>query len=633
MESYEVRIHYAANNMVSEDARWMRVARGMTSFRPTRRFRLSDSIIDASELAAHGSGNQPQPFGPTQPMTISSGSDLVPMLHNPVNECSNIANEESARRTGKRKTIISFEEPSPAKERRTKRTSFARTRQGLNPDFKSPIFGYLKPGKVRQPLADTPRNRIASETTVLVPVTKSPRRPHDLPDVESSEREQFDSRSQSLPVCIDETLFTDHLSNFKDTSTAKLSAEVQVPAGDCSSDTRSYPCNQEQLLSRPRHVRQSPAREFNMSYYAFQTGFEENEISIGTQIAQSAHKTPRSTSTRTTATPSDRGDYAHVSSPLAQKSKRHHSPVNTVVDLTLSPDLNTLQMTRRDVLGPVSSPTIRQQQTSSHSDAAKRAGNKRNFSLPRKAMCKASCTVKSRHFESFVPHYLLELAEKFELLNQFRPVSAPTSMRNSDRGYWNLRIKVADLAAVTGARRPPLTSSQWSDQRFMMRQEGLLPASVSSEAANNALRDTVYPNKDPRLYTPWTACELETFWAYLSKVIERGQAGYDVHATLKRCGPASKNLDVDVKLYGYAESLSHLWLLLYGISGTLTASMPLQWHVPGAGPLITMSGQLKHGGELGRWVPRGTGISASWGLEDNWDGLSSAVDIVGSANP
>lgn len=628
MGSYEVRIHYAANNMVSEDARWMKVARGIASFKPIRKVRLLDSIVDASELSAASSASQPQPHRTTQPIEISSGPEPISRSQSPPITVRDIVNEYPIPGQRKRKPSTSFEKRSSERNKRTRGTSYARTKKGLNPTFKSPIIGYLKSGKASWPSINTPRRELGPETTILVPVTKSPRPSAETPGTTGKEicGIQTDRQNQLTPGLIDETSFTDHSMSLTDTPNARLDAEVQIREGACSSANQSYPCNQEQLLSGMHHMQRRTTQELDTSSYPCPTGFTESNIGIGTSVAPSTNEHSNSTPVATTATPSDHGHYTSVSSPLASKGNKCSS---AVIDLTASPDQHALHMARRAALGPVSSPILEQQRTYGSKNAAVIARNREILSLPRKAMCQATCTVRSRSFESFVPRYLRDLAGRFELQNQFRPVLAPDQIQNSQRGYWSLRIKVADVAAVALARRAPLTSSQWSDRRFMMRQEGLISASVSSEAGNNALGESIYPDKDPGTYMPWTMCELKTFWAYLRKVVERGQAGYDVHATLKHTEPTSEGLEVDVKLYGYAESLSHLWLLLYGVSATLTASMPLQWHVPGAGPLITMSGQLKRGGTLGRWVPRGMGVNGSWGLEDTWDGLSSVVKAIG----
>lgn len=599
----------------------MKVARGTINFKAATRLRLSDTIVDASELNAQNPEAQTQPHELTQFINISSDSDMTTQASRSVISITDVAIGETSQRARKRKAHTLSEERSTENLKRTKRTSFARTKKGLNPTFKNPIAGYLKTRKTQTSSQDTPRSESAPGTTVLVPATENPKRQHDLSNTGRPQRDFDNLRSSSSPApdCVDETSFINHLPDFIYPLDTRSHDEIESFTDNRHSGLHKYPGNQEQLFESNHRVPQRFVHESDISSSTFHTDFAETDINIGTEGVQFAREHPRTTPDATTATPSDGGRYVNVSSPLAQKGRRDHT---SVVDLTFSPEEKILHVARRDVLGPVSSPILQQQEIAVHHHVV-RARHSDLLNLPQKFMCNAAYTVKSRPFESFLPQNLLDLAEKFGLLDHFRPISAPASIRNNQRGYWNLRIKVTDVAVVAAARRSPLTASQWSDQRFMLRQEGLVSASASSEEGNDLLKKSVYPNRDTTTHVPWTINEFKTFWAYLGKTIERGQAGYDVFASLKRSEQTLEDVDIIVKLYGYAESLTHLWLVLYGVSSTLTASMPLQWCLPGTGPLITMSGQLKRGGTLGRWVPRQSGIHGSWGLEENWNGLSS----------
>lgn len=629
MGPYEVRVHYAANNTVSEDARWTQIGRGTVNFKPIRKFRLSDSIIDASGCEALTSRNISQSRSRAQPIIISSQSDVSSQSQSSVTGSTEANSAVIPQKVAKRKARISFEEPSPDLSKRTKRTSFARTKKGLNPAFRNPIAGYMRTRKSSHSSQKTPRPQCSPAATVIVPVTESPRRPHTLSNLDQARgfAHNAGSADQCLTTHIDETSFIEKSTSPSDSVEARPLESSHHSTSDYSFEMGEYPGNQEQLHTSNHHAQERVTHNQNKFVFSLQEDFAETELDMGTLQTPSAHENGPETPTATTVTPSNPEQYINNSSPLAQKSTAtKHAPL---IDLTSPPEKDPPKVTRRDVLGPVSSP-LPEKESRSSSGGMTDIRYEEILALPRRVMCHAMHTVKSRPFNSFLPQYLLDLAEGFGLVNHFRPVRAPASVRNSERGYWNMRIQISDMATVARSRRSPMTSSQWSDKRFMMRQGGLLPDTVSTAEGNEALRQIVHPDLDPETYIPWTADEFKIFWTYLTKVVERGRAGYDVRATLKCSEPAFNELRVDVKLYGYAETLSHLWLVLYGVSSTLTAIMPLQWCMPGAGPLITMSGQPKRGGALGRWLPKGCGTDGSWGLEDDWNGLSSTRDLASS---
>ena len=158
----------------------------------------------------------------------------------------------------------------------------------------------------------------------------------------------------------------------------------------------------------------------------------------------------------------------------------------------------------------------------------------------------------------------------------------------------------------------------------MLRQEGQITESASTSDGDAALKELMYPVIEPGTPTSWTVDEFTEFWEYLAKVIERGRAGYDVFATITSCEACQSNgLLLEARLYGWAETLSHLWLVLYGVSSGLTSGMPLQWFGPGKGALVTMSGQPRRGGSVGRWVELDNGADGHWGVEKTWEGLET----------
>ena len=160
----------------------------------------------------------------------------------------------------------------------------------------------------------------------------------------------------------------------------------------------------------------------------------------------------------------------------------------------------------------------------------------------------------------------------------------------------------------------------------MLRQQGCIAETASISEGDIALKELIYPNIGPGTPTPWTVEEFMEFWEYLAKVIERGRAGHDVFATITSCEARQhESLLLEVRFYGWAETLSHLWLILYGVSSGLTARMPLQWFGPGQGALVTMSGQPNRGGTIGRWVEQKSGGDGYWGIERSWDGLDTSL--------
>ena len=157
----------------------------------------------------------------------------------------------------------------------------------------------------------------------------------------------------------------------------------------------------------------------------------------------------------------------------------------------------------------------------------------------------------------------------------------------------------------------------------MFRQEGHFGSSPSTSACDAAAPELMYPCVEPSTPTPWTMEEFTEFWDYLRKVIERGRAGYDVFATLEHC--EAHNDCLVACIFGWPETLSHIWLVLYVLSNGLITRMPLQWFGPGEGALITMSGQPNRGGSLGRWVEQKSGADGYWGIERSWEGLEATM--------
>ncbi|KAK5953306.1 hypothetical protein OHC33_005874 [Knufia fluminis] len=625
--------------MVRDDARWLKIAENIVKFKPARRLLPSDSIDDETRAASldealDGSSTS------THAISVSSGSPPSPSpreLREPqLERALSAASPQVRSKTGKRAANADAVVDS-SNSKRTKRTSFPRAKKGLNPAFRNPIAGYLRTSKEAE---ETPRPRTAPEATVLVPFTTSPKARRAFSESTSSlSARGLDSFVEPLSNSrVDETSF---MNDSPEVSESLEVRPLQMPSTrseHSSFEKHRFPGNQEQLL--PGEDFQHAAYEnADMSHRFPQASFCESELEMGTRrVGLGSSFTNRSfensvgdgarlsVPTPSTETASDPTRYLNNSSPLAQRSASVPTPV---VDLTTDFDQATPQVTRRDVLGPVSSPLRGYDPSSEASEAM--PSNEAHLAavraLPKRIRCRQSNTV-SKPFTTFLPDYLRSLGERFDLVNHFHPVLAPASIQASTRGYWRLLIKIAETGVVVRARRPPLTSSQWSDKRFMLRQEGQIAEAASTSEGDAALEKLMYPCIDPASHVAWTLDEFTEFWGYLSKVIERGRAGYDVRATIGDHVEYQRDgLLLEARLWCYAETLSHIWLVLYGVSCGLTARMPLQWFGAGEGALITMSGQPKRGGSIGRWVERLEGAERSWGIEDTWEGIETHAPV------
>lgn len=607
--------------MVRDDAHWKRVARGVARFRPRRRLTVSDSIDHTSEHGIVDTQSGPTATTPREQIKRVQSRDS-PVESTFLRDTSDTHDSASAKR------MLELEvDTDMLAAKRTKRTSFPRTRKGLNPAFRNPIPGYLRTSKES---SEIPRPWTAPAPTVLVPVTTSPKPRRSLSEASSSSAPCI---SNSFPPdFVEDTSFVDKA------FTNSESIEVR-PLPFVDSDIlehNNFTAIQQRVTSNTNEARLVEDEQVVIEILS-QTSIRSHELNMGTLASGSKgskdqrttypntnHHGQSMTSAASTETSSDPRQYLDTSSPLARRSMPMPNPSPTI---NLTDDPEGQDVTRRDVLGPISSPV----RWTEESDASENVtpSLQRQFDtirkLPRRIKCQTTNTNTNGQFRSFIPDYLLELAKQHDLLNHFRPCKAPQFIRNGERGYWKLLIRIADLSTVAKVRRAPLTGSQWSERRFMMRQEGQTDADATTPERDAALLKVVYLAKQPAEHTPWTADEFIQFWSYMIKTIERGRVGYDSRATIDGCREAGGELFLDIRVWCYAEVLSHIWLTLYGLSAKLTASMPLQWCIPGKGPSITMSGQPMHDGSLGRWVEQRSGVDGHWGLEEDWNGLTATA--------
>lgn len=636
MQQCELRVHIGAPSMVKDDVRWLRVAENVAKFKPARQLHLGDSIVNTTREDSQGEAQNDSSTS-AHAVSVPSESPLSPSSQvrrspRPVHDVC-VASAKAQRLTRKR-VATSNSTADSIRVKRTKMTSFPRTRKGLNPAFRNPIGGYLKTTKGAE---QTPRPRTAPESAVLVPFTTSPKARRALSESATppNARCRDASVEPSSNSRVDETSFVDESPETSESLDVRPFALSDTRSDDNGFEEQFYPGNQEQLLPS-QSVQEVAQDETDSTCRSYQVSFHESEIHVGTRRSDVGasftdrecessigNEARQSFGTTSTETASDPRRYLNNSSPLAQRSALMPAPV---VDLTTELDGPIAQITRRDVLGPVSSPLrgcsppVEASEPITTNEAHLAAVR----ALPRRVRCCKTNTV-SKPFTTAIPKYLLDLADKFDLVNHFHPVHAQAPIRNVKRGYWKLLINIGDVGGVAKARRSPLTASQWSDRRFMLRQEGHIAELASTSEGDEALKALLHPVVEPGTPAPWTVDEFTQFWDYLAKVIQRGRAGYDVHATIESC-KARRHGDivVEARLWCWAEALSHIWLVLYGVSNGLTGRMPLQWFGPNEGALVTMSGQPQRGGSIGRWVEQKSGMYGHWGIEGAWEGLGTS---------
>ncbi|KAJ9657808.1 hypothetical protein H2198_004115 [Neophaeococcomyces mojaviensis] len=618
MQQFELRVHYGAPSLVKDDTRWQKLAQNIASFRANRKLSISDEV-DVG-VAGQRTSSPESDWSITSTELLSSGQSSTntryeARSHRGAGKLLSIDG-----RTNKRKvTTESVEDPRDTK--RNKRTTFARAKKGLNPAFKNPIASLLKTGKQVERTPALKRPNSAPENTVLVPFTATPKPRRSKSDTATASHCCLEvSFSDLCPTSrVDDTSFESQ------DSSAFESLEIRpITVSDNHQD--------ETVELETQLV------EEEMTIALSQTSLQESDVNIGTcdpnfkhsslyeqdldHEQQSSATPPSSTSTETASNP-DR--YIINSSPLAHLSTSNMASTS-IVDLTSEIDESQKEVTKRDVLGPVSSP-IRgiDDYPSATPPFSTRQIQQKIRSLPKRIYCSGP-TNSGESFKSFVPQSLRELAEMFDLINHFRPVEAVKSIRNVERGYWKMLIKITSLAIVAKSRRSPLSASQWSDERFMLVRKGQISTATPATDVDDAMHQLHYREKATDAYTPWTLEEFTDFWTLMKKTIERGRAGYDVHATITdNMVKREDGLEFEVRFYGYAESLSHMWCVLFVQSNKAAGHMPMQWVATGRGPLIRMSGQPKRGGRIGRWIELSPGVEGSWGLEEAWDGIASTT--------
>lgn len=630
MHEFELRVHIGAPSMVKDDRRWQNVANGVINFRPARRISASDNITGENDpnLATKARGRRPNQA--IQHANVSSNS-MNPIRDQSSPKSSICGVDQNSQRgqgspVSKKRANELCLDTNTRRAKRTKRASLVRARTGTNPAFKNPISGMLK---ARKAYEKPPSHRTPSGKTVLVPVTTAPKTRNSALNAAKINTSRTDAVFTHAPsnTHVEETLFPREVFvNSQNLHVSPLTSLSTSLLRD-SFERQYFPPNQE--AAQPvKESDESAIAAADVTFRLSQTSLRESDFMFGTTKSTASAddindqnevvsgRTNRSLkSTGRTETPSNPDEYLADNSPLARKTMTLVTPI---VDLTGDDDQNSdLQVTRREVLGPISSPlrTLEGFGEDEEEQSSQEVYLEAVRKLPKRIKCQASNTNVNRQFRSFIPDYMLSLAQQYNLIELFRPLNAPTSIKNSERGYWKMIIQITDLITIMAGKRKSPTTSQWSEQRFMIRQEARATPTATTPERDAMLRALIYPTKQPGSATLWLAEQFIQFWNYLAKTIERGRAGYDARATIDSCKENCDGLRLEIRVWSYAENLTHIWLTLLGLSDGLTSEMPMQWCIPGKGALITMSGQPKNAGSGDRWIEKRSGLEGYWGRE------------------
>lgn len=608
MSQFEVRVHIAAPSMVKDDAKWRDVAQKTMNFKPAMMTKISDTTISSESTDSPGQSVSRSTHDNSAPPDVTS----VPKDK----QMRDVNTSNQSRLSLKRKRNVGDNIP------------FKRSKQGLNPAYKAPL--------VSQPRAEAniiaiPRPRTAPEATVLVPFTVSPR-------VQRSRSDESLSRSfGSLPTQelvgdrssrVDETSLVEGSSNERRCRFSDNTAGVLT---DNSIERHRFPCNQEQLAALRRNVLPIATDNNSVTLQLSQTSLNEDDIAMGTRRQEGdltdinddmpSDRLPRHTQlSESTASVSPSDTYKYRSSPLERRS--NVAPVPTpVIDLTEDAEEDLSHITHRYLLGPVSSPV---RGTAPHGDFEEICGQ--IYDLKKYVYCAVTNTNTNQPFRSCITQYFEDLAQRFDLPNSFQLYAASGNVGNRTRGYWQLLICIDDITSSAKTHESSFTGSQWVDGRFIVRQDGQVDALATTPEREAFLRQTTCPAKDPSKPVSWSADHFMSFWALMTKLVERGRGGYDCFIEIHRRERTEQGLEIQLRMYCWGEVLSHTWLLLHAASNGLVCRMPAQWLVPNrkkGGAVLTMSGQPKNPGDVGRWVEKESGPDGFWGLEQSWDGIES----------
>ena len=600
MSSFELLVHIAAQGTVKDDARWRSIARGIANFRLARRSKGVESI-DSSTAIAVNSSNRCTHKLPAKhfPNDMEERSAKVPAGRPKI-----VKHDGVAQVTKKR----SLEECEESASRKVRRTAHARSQQRSNPPFKCPL---IKQYEFAETLPRSSRPRTAPEATVLVPFTASPRQRRSQSFTTFSSSGSDYAKNQDTTDRVQETSFLNY------TPRTNLRAAHAKPNDDVCRrgfDTPGFPGNQEHnaLLNAP----DSSASDSTLILSMSQTSFDDIAVLVGTQleeVEQASHDLNNFPQISTQSAVLSAIDCIQPS--VDEFGRCLGSRPTDFNDGQVESRKGAQHITRRDVFGPVSSPIrIRKEVGDSRREEQTVSSLKDKFrTLSHRIRCARGHSNWNGQHESYVPEYLKDNANRFDLGRSFWPLEAEDDIRNSDRGFWQVHLVLSSKRSFE-AQESFSSGTQWSELRFQAEQQDRIPVD-STPKLDCHLQRLIFPAKDPLIPTDWDIDSFLDFWKDLEKTIQRGRMGYDTRATIEE-GKEISNDDVrlDMRVYCWGEAAPHVWHSLNALSLGKVEMMPLQWHRPKSGPVLTMSGQPRNTGTR-RWVEKKGGLNGSWGLE------------------
>lgn len=468
--------------------------------------------------------------------------------------------------------------------KRVRGTSFARSKQGLNPAFCNPTLRGVK--DVAGTTTPAPQKEV-----ILVPRTTTPTHGRTRSsNIETlSAPASYGQTSPELLEAIDETSFElQHHSTPESLVVQQLDGESSA-SGSLSSPTT---CKFSQGLGYARHKISSSqgSTELLSKSYSSVPG---SRLAVGTcpPSASSSH---------------DSG----------QVSPRPHSRVSVTGNLG-----EKSSCTRRAVLGPISSPPEPTIESSQHTTTTSpQTLLTMVTSLPREVRPPTPVMSQASH-RPVLAEGLSKLGVDYDLTRQFRPCLVKRRVWKKERGYWKLCILIRPKAMVEYVRQAPLTLSQQRDCKFVLIQEGRLPAWVSTEDAIRSDTKACLGGADVDRHTLWTVGEFTQFWQSTERIISQGRAGRFVRALLNTVETEEDGIRVEVRLYCNADVLAHVWLMLVGLSSGIVKKMPLEWYGHDSQTVLCMPASGR-GGSADLWSE---GRDGTWGPGRTDDTRSSAL--------
>lgn len=514
MGEHDLFVHIAAPSRVRDDAKWKNLAREIAQFRPTSGYRVLDE--DTAMPQSSVTVARTDPRVPKRPLETERHQDY-------------------------------------AGAKRVRGTSYARSKQGLNPAFCNPTLKGVKD----LPSTATPAPQ---KQAILVPRTNTPKHggtsPSDTDRLPASA--DYDLSSQESPDAVDETSFDLQHHGTQESLVMQAVHEQSSASELVSSPTE---CRLSQRSEHARHKADSSNGSTEILERSY-SSLPGSRLEVGTGLL-------------------------HATSSSEQE----------------------LECARRAVLGPVSSPPEPHIESSQHTTTTSpQTLLTMVANLPREVRPPTPViSPSSRHL--VLAEGLSKLAADYDLARYFRPFSVTRRAWKKERGHWRVCIFIRPHAMVEYARQAPTTLSQQKDCKFVMIQDGLLPDWASTGDAVRADMKRRPGSADADRHALWTVGEFQQFWQSTESIISRGRAGRFVRALLHTVEADEDGIRVQVRLYCNADALTHIWLMLVGLSHGAIRKMPLEWIGHDSQVVLSMPGTGRRG-TAGLWTE---GRDGTWG--------------------